>query len=55
MGLRFQTLQACYITMRWLEQLERTGEKIDAQGVLVGNLKEDCLEDLSVGGRIILK
>ena len=42
--------------MRWAGHVERLGEKINTQQVLIGMLNErDHLEDLLVDERIILK
>jgi len=41
--------------MTWVGHVALVGERRDAHRVLVGKLDRDCLEDLGVDGRIILK
>jgi hypothetical protein len=41
--------------MTWVGHVALEGERRDAYRVLVGKFDIDCLEDLSVGWRIMLK
>jgi hypothetical protein len=40
--------------MRWAGNVARMEDRSNVCKVFVGNLKEDCLEDLATDGRIIL-
>jgi hypothetical protein len=41
--------------MTWLGDVALLWERRDAYRVLVGKLDRDCLEDLGIDGRVILK
>jgi len=41
--------------MTWVGHVALVGERRDGYRVLVGKLDRDCLEDLGIDGRIILK